>query len=109
MQITSGVNGDDFTEYSYCDAGIPLGLLLSTSLRHVVCFYSWLGGSSLLLYALGTASLLLFALGTARLWLLHHASGSRCVDRAALNVCLCAHASHFFLLKKNHLSYQHLT
>jgi len=34
-------------------AGIPLGLLLSTSLRHVVCFYGWLGGSSMLLYASG--------------------------------------------------------
>jgi len=43
-------------------AGVPLGLLLSTSLRHVVCFYGWINTSSALLYALGTLHLPQFSL-----------------------------------------------
>jgi len=34
-------------------AGLPLGLLLSTSLRHIICFYGWINGTSSLSYALG--------------------------------------------------------
>jgi len=41
------------------DVGMPLGLLLSTSMRHVLCFHGWLHGTSALLYALGTASFVL--------------------------------------------------
>ena len=33
--------------------GIPLGLLLSTSVRHIACFHDWIGGTFAVLYALG--------------------------------------------------------
>jgi len=39
--------------------GMPLGLLLSTSMRHVICFHGWLYGTSALLYGLGSVSFLL--------------------------------------------------
>ena len=39
------------------NAGVPLGLLLSSSMRHVLCYHDWLGGTSAFLYVLGTVFL----------------------------------------------------